>query len=100
MVRRARGYSSHTFGRIRLASKQVVQSIKDMAVANAAERINLAITDNGGALCDRCISAQLGQNQTQHAQQITQALATTSEFTREDGKCAICGRWRKVTSRT
>jgi hypothetical protein len=69
-------------------------------VPNAAERINRAITDHGGALCDRCISAQMGQNQTQHAQQITQALASTSEFIREDGKCAICGKWRRVTTRT
>ena len=96
MVGWARGYSSSTSSCLTLASKQT----EDIAVVNAAERINLAITDHGGALCDRCISAQLGQNQTQHAQQITQALATTSEFTREDGKCAICGRWRKVTSRT
>ena len=67
---------------------------------NAAERINRAITDYGGALCDRSISAQLGQNQTQHAQPITQALGSTSDFIREAGRCANCGRWRKVTSRT
>lgn len=66
---------------------------------NAAEKVNSIITEHGTALCDRCISNRLGLNQTQHAQQITQTLGSTSDFIRADGECAICKGHRKVTRR-
>jgi hypothetical protein len=63
------------------------------------ERVNALITDSGGASCDRCLQETLGVAQNNQVQQITSALATTSEFVREKAACAGCGKTKVVTRR-
>jgi len=42
-------------------------------------------------VCNKCIAEGLGwPNKTAHPAQITAALATTSDFVREQGLCSIC----------
>lgn len=62
------------------------------------ERVNALITGSGAARCDRCIQEELGVAQNNQIQQITSALATTRDFTREKAPCAGCGK-RKVVTR-
>lgn len=63
------------------------------------ERVNALITDGGGASCDRCLQETLGVSQNNQVQQITSALATTSEFVREKAPCKSCGKTKVVTRR-
>ena len=68
-------------------------------MTNIPERVNALITDSGGANCDRCLQEALGVSQNNQIQQITSALATTSEFVREKAPCAGCGKTKTVTWR-
>lgn len=69
-------------------------------MATVPERVNQYITGAGGyALCDQCIQSALSLSQPQQVQQITSALATTSDFAREVGLCSLCHRKAKVTRR-
>ena len=63
------------------------------------ERVNALISRSGAANCDRCIQQELGLAQNNQVQQITSALATTSEFVRERGPCAACRKVKVVTRR-
>ena len=66
----------------------------------AAQRVNTLITSKGGsAVCDRCVAKALGLSFNSSVASITTALATTSEFERELGVCALCGNERMVTRR-
>jgi hypothetical protein len=49
------------------------------------------------AVCNKCIATGLGWiNDAAHPAQITGALATTSDFTQEQGECSICHNDKKV----
>lgn len=49
------------------------------------------------AVCDKCIAGKLGWvNETAHPAQITAALATTSDFSRERGECSVCHNQKQV----
>ena len=61
------------------------------------ERVNALITGSNGAHCDRCLQEALGLAQNNQVQQITSALATTSDFVREKAACAGCGKTKAVT---
>ena len=63
------------------------------------ERVNALISASGAAQCDRCIQEELDLAQNNQVQQITSALATTSEFVREKAPCAGCGKVKTVTRR-
>lgn len=63
------------------------------------ERVNALISLSGAANCDRCIQEELGLAQNNQVQQITSALATTSEFVREKAACASCRKVKVVTRR-
>lgn len=63
------------------------------------ERVNALISLSGAANCDRCIQEELNLSQNNQVQQITSALATTSEFVREKGPCASCRKVKVVTRR-
>lgn len=63
------------------------------------ERVNALITLSEAAQCDRCIQEALDLAQNNQVQQITSALATTSEFVREKAPCAGCGKMKVVTRR-
>jgi hypothetical protein len=63
------------------------------------ERVNALISLSGAARCDRCIQEELGLSQNNQVQQITSALATTSEFVREKAACASCRKVKAVTRR-
>ncbi|KKN57024.1 hypothetical protein LCGC14_0566460 [marine sediment metagenome] len=48
-------------------------------------------------VCDKCIAEALGfKNKGAHPAQITGALATTSDFIREQGECSICHSQKEV----
>ena len=65
-----------------------------------AQRINDFITERKPQrICDACISRALGVRD-QQANQVAIALATTSDFEREPGRCADCGKDQKVTWKT
>ena len=62
-----------------------------------AQKINGLITSRRPAsFCDRCIVEALDLTQHAHAAQITAALGTTSDFTRESGECSACKNVRVV----
>jgi hypothetical protein len=48
------------------------------------------------AFCDDCIAEKVGLSRRQQAHRVTNALAATSDFTRQQGVCAACGEDRKV----
>lgn len=65
-----------------------------MLVAHA---VNELITkQHGKPICDRCICEALSLTAHAHAAQITGALGTTSDFTRERGVCSMCKNERTV----
>lgn len=64
------------------------------------ERVNALISRSGAANCDRCIQEALDLAQNNQVQQITSALATTSEFVRGKGPCVSCRKVKVVTRRT
>jgi hypothetical protein len=63
-----------------------------------AQRINNYVTKTRPlTLCDKCIAAGMGlKNESAHPAQITAALGTTSDFTREHGQCSVCKRQKTV----
>ena len=65
------------------------------------QRINDFITAHKpDALCNRCIARGVGlTNDAAHPAQITGALATTGDFTQEQGVCAMCKGSKKVIRR-
>ena len=62
------------------------------------QEVNDFITSKRPApVCDKCIADGLGfTNKTAHVPQITAALATTSDFTRDKRSCSICGDTKTV----
>jgi hypothetical protein len=64
-----------------------------------AERVNQYITGRrGDALCDACVANALSLRH-QQANRVTMAFKTTSDFDRQVGLCADCGKEQLVTSR-
>ena len=64
-----------------------------------ASRINEYLTGRRPAtICDPCVARALSIRD-QQANQVTVALATTSEFDRTTGRCADCSKEQKVTHR-
>jgi len=64
-----------------------------------AERVNQFITKRyPNPLCDACIASALDLRH-QQANRVTMALGTTSDFNRDHGICADCGKEQKVTGR-
>ena len=61
------------------------------------QRVNAYVTNQGGFICDSCVQRALGLAQHNQVQQITAALATTSEFDREKGRCPSCDRLKLLT---
>lgn len=56
-----------------------------------AQKVNEFITSlQPKAVCDKCILEAMNFNSPAHAAQITAALGTTSDFTREQGECSFC----------
>ncbi|MDA9529788.1 hypothetical protein ACM42_15415 [Bradyrhizobium sp. CCBAU 25338] len=56
-----------------------------------AEQVNEFITKRRPAfVCDQCIVRGVGLSVRAHANQITAALGTTSDFVREKGSCPEC----------
>jgi hypothetical protein len=65
-----------------------------------AERVNEYITKRRpDEVCDACVAADLGLRH-QQANRVTMALGTTSDFTREPGRCAECDRDLVTTRRS
>jgi hypothetical protein len=62
------------------------------------QEVNEFITGHApNAVCDKCIAEALGWSNTgAHPAQITGALATTSDFTRERGECSLCHNQKEV----
>lgn len=61
------------------------------------DKVNQYITQlDGEAICDACIVKGLGLTQHAHAAQITGALGTTRDFDRQQGRCAVCEKDRRV----
>lgn len=68
-------------------------------MALVAQRVNDYITKRRPkAFCDGCIKTAMDMNSHAHAAQITGALGTTSDFSRESGTCSTCGEIRTVIS--
>jgi hypothetical protein len=64
-----------------------------------ASRINEYLTGREPAMiCDPCVARALNIRD-QQANQVTVALATTSDFNRTTGRCADCSKEQKVTRR-
>ena len=64
------------------------------------ERINSFITEHRpNAFCDDCITEHVRLSSRQHAQYVTDALATTDYFQRVSGTCSVCGSKKKVINR-
>ncbi len=62
-----------------------------------AEKISNTVKGHApAAICDKCIVAELGLTAHAHSAQITAALGTTSDFTRERGNCVVCKNERTV----
>jgi hypothetical protein len=65
-----------------------------------AERINDFISTHGKPVCDKCIMDALELTAHAHSAQITAALGTTSDFTRNSGRCSLCKNERVVIQAT
>ena len=64
-----------------------------------AERVNEFLTKRRpDELCDACVAAQLSLRH-QQANRVTMALGTTSDFSREPGRCVDCHRELVTTRR-
>jgi hypothetical protein len=60
-----------------------------------AERVNKEITQMARRpVCDHCLADKLNLRSAQHAQQITVALGTTTDFVRGKAECSLCQRHR------
>jgi hypothetical protein len=65
-----------------------------------AQKINNFITAHGKPICDGCIVDALHLTAHAHSAQITAALGTTSDFTRERAECSVCSNERAVIHST
>lgn len=65
----------------------------------APEAVHQFLTQNSGSACSDCIARELGIRSRAQPVIITAALATTSEFVREQGHCVLCTRHKMVTRR-
>lgn len=65
----------------------------------APERVNTFLTQNSSAVCADCIAQELAFASRSPTTVITAALATTKEFIRGLGRCALCRREKMVTRR-
>lgn len=65
----------------------------------APEKVNSFLTESSDWLCSDCIAKELGFGNRAQAVLITAALATTSEFVRGIGRCALCEREKMVARR-
>ena len=65
----------------------------------APEKVNRFLTESSGPMCSDCISRELGLRTRSQPVVITAALATTREFVRGFGRCALCEREKVVTRR-
>ena len=65
------------------------------------QRVNDFITSlRPEPVCNRCIAKGAGlTNDAAHPAQVTKALATTSDFSQENGVCSICKADKKVIRR-
>lgn len=64
-----------------------------------AERVNEYLTKRRpDEICDSCVAAHLNLRH-QQANRVTMALGTTSDFTREAGRCVDCARELVTTRR-
>jgi hypothetical protein len=62
-----------------------------------AQDINAFLTSRApAAFCDDCIAEALSLSRRQQAALRTEALATTSDFTRVHGGCSNCGEEKLV----
>jgi hypothetical protein len=61
-----------------------------------AQKINDFITTHGAPVCDGCIVDALNLTAHAHSAQITAALGTTSDFTRQRAQCSVCKNERIV----
>ncbi len=62
-----------------------------------AERVNEFIMGHKPKpVCDNCIVNALSLTAHAHSAQITAALGTTSDFSREKGECSLCKNERTV----
>lgn len=69
------------------------------ASARVPERVaSFLRTNKPAAYCDGCIANALGLARHQQAQQATVGLGLSFGFTRQDGKCCVCGQDRLVIS--
>jgi len=63
-----------------------------------AQTINDLLTQRApDSLCDDCIAEALNLKRRQQSAQVTQALGTTSDFTRLINICSNCGDDKTVT---
>lgn len=63
-----------------------------------ADRVRNYIASRAPAeLCDACVAKRLGLRH-QQANRVTMALGTTSDFKRDHGRCADCGKDQKITA--
>jgi hypothetical protein len=66
-----------------------------------AERVNKFLTDHQpAAFCDDCLAERLQLSRRQQAHRVTSALGTTSNFSRANGRCSLCGDEKLVIQRT
>jgi hypothetical protein len=61
-----------------------------------AQRINDFVKGHGKPICDKCIMDGLKLTAHAHSAQITAALGTTSDFTRQHDECSVCKNDRTV----
>lgn len=63
---------------------------------SAAQLINAYVTSEG-PVCDKFVQKAVGLAQPNQVSPFVTALATTSEFAREHGKCQVCSATKVVT---
>lgn len=59
-------------------------------------RVSEWLRQHKHAYCDDCIADELNLPRRQQAQRSTDALSQTREFTRDSGRCTLCGLDKKV----
>ena len=68
----------------------------EMMLTTAGRVVKLLTESSGAWLCDDCIASKLNLSRRQQANQITNALALSQEFSRGTGPCEGCGSIKKV----
>jgi hypothetical protein len=64
----------------------------------AVERIARWLVQNRGRYCDDCLAREVGLAHRGQANRAARTLATTANYLREKGTCAICGAFKQVTA--